>query len=178
MKASRELLQLKAIGKVYLGRAECCAHRLDAGSLPVRRHWPLVAPIKNSFAAVAVRRCRPHNGCIDRSLQSAGHLMPPTGVWEGPHAILHFVSDDDVCACFRAGELNIPLSSQGRGISCGRSNNTSHNAMTDPLTDSILTEDGERSAPGMSHADTHTPLHGPTGGVRRAFRQGTLRPAI
>eukprot|EP00962_Isochrysis_galbana_P029851 scaffold9618_cov123-Isochrysis_galbana.AAC.3 len=37
--------------------------------------------------------------------------------------------------------------------------------MTDPLTDTILTKGRERSAPGMSHADTHTPLHGPTGGV-------------
>eukprot|EP00962_Isochrysis_galbana_P028841 scaffold9150_cov120-Isochrysis_galbana.AAC.22 len=39
------------------------------------------------------------------------------------------------------------------------------NVMTDPLTDSILTKGRERSAPGMSHADTQTPLHGPTGGV-------------
>eukprot|EP00962_Isochrysis_galbana_P043504 scaffold16587_cov141-Isochrysis_galbana.AAC.2 len=46
--------------------------------------------------------------------------------------------------------------------------------MTDPLTDSILTEDRERSAPGMSHADTHTPLHGPTGGVP-SVNQGALR---
>eukprot|EP00962_Isochrysis_galbana_P046787 scaffold18906_cov122-Isochrysis_galbana.AAC.2 len=49
--------------------------------------------------------------------------------------------------------------------------------MTDPLTDSILTEDRERSAPGMSHADTETPLHGPTGGVPSDKRQGTLRHA-
>eukprot|EP00962_Isochrysis_galbana_P042912 scaffold16163_cov106-Isochrysis_galbana.AAC.4 len=39
--------------------------------------------------------------------------------------------------------------------------------MTDPLTEFTLTEDRERSTPGMSHTDTHTPLHGPTGGVPR-----------
>eukprot|EP00962_Isochrysis_galbana_P027421 scaffold8626_cov225-Isochrysis_galbana.AAC.3 len=32
----------------------------------------------------AVGRCRPHNGC--RSLQATSCLMPPKGVWEGPHA--------------------------------------------------------------------------------------------
>eukprot|EP00962_Isochrysis_galbana_P021454 scaffold6333_cov125-Isochrysis_galbana.AAC.2 len=47
--------------------------------------------------------------------------------------------------------------------------------MTDPLTDTALTKGRERSAPGMSHADTHTPLHGPTGGVP-SFRQGTHSP--
>eukprot|EP00962_Isochrysis_galbana_P030232 scaffold9776_cov126-Isochrysis_galbana.AAC.19 len=39
--------------------------------------------------------------------------------------------------------------------------------MIDSLTDTALTKGRERSAPapGMAHADTHTPLHGPTGGV-------------
>eukprot|EP00962_Isochrysis_galbana_P000311 scaffold88_cov140-Isochrysis_galbana.AAC.3 len=37
--------------------------------------------------------------------------------------------------------------------------------MIDSPTDTALTKGRERSAPGMSHADTHTPLHGPTGGV-------------
>eukprot|EP00962_Isochrysis_galbana_P003629 scaffold1038_cov122-Isochrysis_galbana.AAC.2 len=38
--------------------------------------------------------------------------------------------------------------------------------MIDSLTDTALTKGRERSAPVMSHADTHTPLHdGPTGGV-------------
>mmetsp|Transcript_31519 Transcript_31519/g.100450 ORF Transcript_31519/g.100450 Transcript_31519/m.100450 type:complete len:235 (+) Transcript_31519:847-1551(+) len=37
--------------------------------------------------------------------------------------------------------------------------------MSDSPTDTALTKGRERSAPGMSHADTHTPLHGPTGGV-------------
>eukprot|EP00962_Isochrysis_galbana_P049478 scaffold20962_cov112-Isochrysis_galbana.AAC.11 len=37
--------------------------------------------------------------------------------------------------------------------------------MIDSPTDTSLTKGRGRSAPGMSHADTHTPLHGPTGGV-------------
>eukprot|EP00962_Isochrysis_galbana_P006444 scaffold1734_cov113-Isochrysis_galbana.AAC.11 len=38
-------------------------------------------------------------------------------------------------------------------------------------------EDREPDAPDMPHADTHTPLHGPTGGVPSPSdkRQGTLR---
>eukprot|EP00962_Isochrysis_galbana_P016340 scaffold4667_cov116-Isochrysis_galbana.AAC.2 len=42
--------------------------------------------------------------------------MPPKGVWEGPHAILHFVNDDDVCARFRDGELN-PSPAKEEGLS-------------------------------------------------------------
>ena len=38
----------------------------------------------------------------------------------------------------------------------------------------MMPEDREPNAPDMPHADTHTPLHGPTGGVPSAFRQGTL----
>eukprot|EP00962_Isochrysis_galbana_P019579 scaffold5703_cov135-Isochrysis_galbana.AAC.1 len=37
--------------------------------------------------------------------------------------------------------------------------------MIDSPTDTSLTKGRGRGAPGMSHADTHTPLHGPTGGV-------------
>eukprot|EP00962_Isochrysis_galbana_P042331 scaffold15792_cov141-Isochrysis_galbana.AAC.6 len=37
--------------------------------------------------------------------------------------------------------------------------------MIDSPTDTSLTKGRERSTPGMSHADTHTSLHGPTGGV-------------
>eukprot|EP00962_Isochrysis_galbana_P017743 scaffold5110_cov122-Isochrysis_galbana.AAC.3 len=37
--------------------------------------------------------------------------------------------------------------------------------MIDSPTDTSLTKGREQSAPGMPHADTHTPLHGPTGGV-------------
>eukprot|EP00962_Isochrysis_galbana_P057634 scaffold30062_cov143-Isochrysis_galbana.AAC.1 len=70
--------------------------------------------------------------------------MPPKGVWEGPHMIIHFVNDVDVvpfpaplclpclvtfCACevcsfpcFRDGELN-PTSIKEVGLSCGGSNN-------------------------------------------------------
>eukprot|EP00962_Isochrysis_galbana_P017183 scaffold4942_cov106-Isochrysis_galbana.AAC.2 len=48
--------------------------------------------------------------------------------------------------------------------------------MIDSLTDTALTKGRERSAPGMSHADTHTPLHGPTGGVPSDFRQARHSP--
>eukprot|EP00962_Isochrysis_galbana_P027464 scaffold8631_cov108-Isochrysis_galbana.AAC.4 len=44
--------------------------------------------------------------------------------------------------------------------------------MIDSPTDTALTKGRERSAPGMSHADTHT---SPRPYRRRAFRQGTLR---
>eukprot|EP00962_Isochrysis_galbana_P032899 scaffold10898_cov128-Isochrysis_galbana.AAC.4 len=40
-----------------------------------------------------------------------------------------------------------------------------NDVMIDSPTDTSLTKGRERSAPGMSHADTHTPLHGLTGGV-------------
>eukprot|EP00962_Isochrysis_galbana_P006432 scaffold1733_cov123-Isochrysis_galbana.AAC.8 len=40
-----------------------------------------------------------------------------------------------------------------------------NDVMSDSPTDTALTKGRERSAPGMSHADTHTPLHDPTGGV-------------
>eukprot|EP00962_Isochrysis_galbana_P001545 scaffold397_cov152-Isochrysis_galbana.AAC.2 len=50
--------------------------------------------------------------------------------------------------------------------------------MTDPLTDSSLTVDRERSALGMSHADTHTPLHGPTEGVPSDKALSDLRSPI
>eukprot|EP00962_Isochrysis_galbana_P008676 scaffold2419_cov114-Isochrysis_galbana.AAC.13 len=40
-----------------------------------------------------------------------------------------------------------------------------HDRFTDRHRTHQSTKGRERSAPGMSHADTHTPLHGPTGGV-------------
>eukprot|EP00962_Isochrysis_galbana_P059807 scaffold33572_cov122-Isochrysis_galbana.AAC.1 len=79
------------------------------------------------------------------------------------------------CARFRDGELN-PTSIKEVGLSCGGSNNQPlvNDVMIDSLTDSALIKGRERSAPGMSHADTHTPLHGPTGGVPsdKALSQG------
>eukprot|EP00962_Isochrysis_galbana_P004223 scaffold1172_cov124-Isochrysis_galbana.AAC.3 len=87
------------------------------------------------------------------------------------------LSDIVKCARFRNEELN-PSSVKEEGLSCGGSYKPLVNdVMTDPLTDTILTKGRERSAPGMSHADTHTPLHGPRPYRyrRRAFRQGTLR---
>eukprot|EP00962_Isochrysis_galbana_P012874 scaffold3653_cov111-Isochrysis_galbana.AAC.5 len=50
--------------------------------------------------------------------------------------------------------------------------------MIDSPTDTALTKGRERSAPGMSHADTHTPLHGPTGGVPsdKALSDNLARP--
>eukprot|EP00962_Isochrysis_galbana_P002379 scaffold633_cov134-Isochrysis_galbana.AAC.9 len=137
----------------------------------------------------AVGRCRPHNphtthnGC--RSLQTS--YKPPHApergicIWEGPHVILHFVNNDDVCARFRNEELNPSSSSSSsvkeEGLSCGGSYKPLVNdVMTDPLTDTILTKGRERSAPGMSHADTHTPLHGPTGGVPSDKRHSPTSP--
>eukprot|EP00962_Isochrysis_galbana_P020732 scaffold6068_cov119-Isochrysis_galbana.AAC.16 len=34
--------------------------------------------------------------------------MPPKGVWEGPHAILHFVNNDDVVPFPRALVPSLP----------------------------------------------------------------------
>eukprot|EP00962_Isochrysis_galbana_P031527 scaffold10273_cov122-Isochrysis_galbana.AAC.1 len=53
----------------------------------------------------AVGRCRPHNGCRK---ESTSHLMPPKGVWEGPHVILHFVNNDDVVPFPRALVPSLP----------------------------------------------------------------------
>eukprot|EP00962_Isochrysis_galbana_P034173 scaffold11537_cov129-Isochrysis_galbana.AAC.2 len=75
--------------------------------------------------------------------------MPPKGVWEGPHAIIHFVNDDDVvpfpralvlvpsslltllpfmlvkCARFLDGELNRSPAKE-EGLSCGGSYSYNH----------------------------------------------------
>eukprot|EP00962_Isochrysis_galbana_P021322 scaffold6286_cov106-Isochrysis_galbana.AAC.7 len=127
--------------------------------LPRKKRYTLAATRRNTLSPL------PSGHSPSRFIQFMYNLRFDKGVWEGPHVRLDFVNNDDVCARFRDAELN-PSSVKEEGLSCGGSYKPLVNdVMTDPLTDSILTKGRERSAPEMSHADTHTPLHGPTGGV-------------